>query len=67
MSRTTAPASSRKAFLSRLVENVGEDPMWCAKAECELDVEEEVHDVTVLDDVFLAFGGEAAGGAYGGF
>lgn len=29
-----------------------------------LDVEEEMHDVAVLDDIFLAFGGELAGGSY---
>ena len=32
-----------------------------------LHVEEEVHDVAVLDDIFLAFGGELSGGSDGTF
>ena len=32
-----------------------------------LDVKEEVHDVAVLDDIFLAFGGELSGGSDGTF
>lgn len=47
-------------------------PMWEAfivvfRIRVFLDVEQEVHYVSILDHVFLSFGGEFTDGPYSGF
>ena len=56
-----APAGAVLAVVANL--SAGRDNTEIA--EGGLDVEEEVHYVTVLDDIFLALDSHLAGGAHG--